>query len=98
MTYTPANWKEARRLQAWHLKQKGWSQRHMAEAMGVSEAAVSQWMKRARVGGPGLSGVGLFENVGMKAMARQSSLKPTLGIQEPQSPTEARHVLPQQGR
>ena len=37
MNPTPHNWKEARRLQAWHLKQQGWSQRQIAEALGVSE-------------------------------------------------------------
>ena len=47
MSSTPHNWREARRLQAWHLKQQGWSQRQIAEALGVSEGAVSQWMKRA---------------------------------------------------
>jgi transposase len=52
MNRSPTNWKEARRLQAWQLKQKGWSQRQIAEALGVSEAAVSQGMKRAREGGP----------------------------------------------
>jgi transposase len=52
MKTTPQNWKEARRLQAWHLKHQGWPQRQIAEALGVSEAAVSQWMKRAREGGP----------------------------------------------
>jgi transposase len=46
------SWKEARRLQAWYLKQTGWAQRQIAEAMGVSEGAVSQWMQRARDGGP----------------------------------------------
>src|SRR5919109_3707337 len=51
MNPTPRNWKEARRHQAWHLKQQGWSQRQIAEALGVSEAAVSQWMQRARLGG-----------------------------------------------
>jgi transposase len=51
MHSTPYNWREARRLQAWHLKQKGWSQRQIAEALGVSEGAVSQWMKRASDGG-----------------------------------------------
>jgi transposase len=51
MNSTPSNWKEARRLQAWHLKQQGWSQRQIATAMGVSEGAVSQWMTRAREGG-----------------------------------------------
>jgi transposase len=39
-------------LQAWHLKQQGWSQRQIATALGVSEGAVSQWMKRGREGGP----------------------------------------------
>jgi transposase len=44
-------WKEARRLQAWHLKQQGWAQRQIATALGVSEGAVSQWVKRGREGG-----------------------------------------------
>ena len=52
MNSTPHNWKEARRLQAWHLKQKGWSPRRIAEALGVSDGAVSQWMTRARDQGP----------------------------------------------
>jgi transposase len=52
MNPTPHTWKEARRLQAWHLKQQGWSQRQIAVAMGVSEGAVSQWMTRAREAGP----------------------------------------------
>jgi transposase len=52
MNPTPHNWKEARRLQAWQLLQKGWRQRHIAEALGVSVGAVSQWLKRARAGGP----------------------------------------------
>ena len=52
MNHSPTNWKEARRFQAWHLKQQGWSQRQIAEALGVSEGAVSQWMTRARDQGP----------------------------------------------
>jgi transposase len=51
MNRTHTNWREARRFQAWQLKQKGWSQRQITEALGVSKAAVSQWMKRAREGG-----------------------------------------------
>jgi transposase len=51
MISSPRNWKEARRLQAWRLKQRGWSQRQIAEALGVTEGAVSQWMTRARDGG-----------------------------------------------
>jgi transposase len=52
MNSTPYNWKEARRLQAWHLKHRGWPQRQIAQALGVSEGAVSQWMARARDIGP----------------------------------------------
>jgi transposase len=52
MNPTPPNWKEARRRQAWHLKQQGWPQRQIAEALGVSQGAVSQWMTRARQEGP----------------------------------------------
>ena len=49
---TPHNWKAARRLQAWHLLQQDWPQHHIAAALGVSPAAVSQWRKRARKDGP----------------------------------------------
>jgi transposase len=52
MNPIPHNWKEARRLQAWQLLQKGWPQHQIAEALGVSTAAVSQWLKRARQDGP----------------------------------------------
>lgn len=41
------DWREARRLQAWELKKKGWKQNRIAEALGVSEGAVSQWLKKA---------------------------------------------------
>jgi transposase len=43
----PTDWREARRLQAWELKQKGWKQKAIAEALGVSKGAVSQWFKKA---------------------------------------------------
>jgi transposase len=36
-------WKEARRLQALALRQKGWKQTQIAEALGVTDGAVSQW-------------------------------------------------------
>src|SRR5215213_8633664 len=42
------NWREGRRLRALELKERGWKQSEIAEALGVSEGAVSQWMKRAR--------------------------------------------------
>ncbi len=40
------DWREARRRQAWELKQQGWRQKDIAQALGVSEGAVSQWFKR----------------------------------------------------
>jgi len=45
------DWREGRRLRAFELKQERWSQQRIAEALGVSKGAVSQWMKRARQGG-----------------------------------------------
>jgi transposase len=45
------DWREGRRLRAWELKQQGWTQRAIAGALGVTEGAVSQWMKRVRDGG-----------------------------------------------
>ena len=47
----PQDWREGRRLRAWELYQQGWSQRAIAQALGVSEGAVSQWITRAVVGG-----------------------------------------------
>lgn len=44
----PKDWREARRLRAWELQQKGWKQKDIAEALGVSAGAVSQWLKRAK--------------------------------------------------
>jgi transposase len=48
------DWREGRRFRAFELKQQGWSQQRIAEALGVSKGAVSQWMKRAREGGGGV--------------------------------------------
>lgn len=42
------DWKEWRRRRAWELSKLGWSQKKIAEALGVTEGAVSQWMKVGR--------------------------------------------------
>lgn len=47
----PSDWREGRRIRAWELKQQGWSQKSIAAALGVTEGAVSQWIKRAVAGG-----------------------------------------------
>ena len=41
MDPTPSDWREARRFRAFELKQDGWKQTDIAEALGVSEGAVS---------------------------------------------------------
>ena len=42
---------EWRRRRAWTLHQAGWTGRAIAQALGVTEGAVSQWLKRARAQG-----------------------------------------------
>src|ERR671939_2175491 len=72
------DWREGRRLRAWELKQQGWSQQRIAEALGVSKGAVSQWMKRARQGG------------GVRALKRQ----PAPGAAPPRLSEEQRAEVP----
>jgi transposase len=45
------DWREGRRLRAWELHEQGWSQVRIAEALGVTQSAVSRWLKRAEQGG-----------------------------------------------
>src|ERR687892_1869421 len=45
------NWREGCRLRAWELHQEGWKQQEIAEALGITQGAVSQWLKCAREGG-----------------------------------------------
>src|SRR5438132_11467074 len=46
-----AGYREYRRVRALELSRQGWKQREIAEALGVTEGAVSQWLKAARAGG-----------------------------------------------
>lgn len=46
-----ADGREERRQHAWTLKQQGWKQQDIAQALGVIEGAVSQWVKKAKQGG-----------------------------------------------
>lgn len=41
---TSVGWKEGRRLRALQLHRKGWKNTQIAEALGVSKAAVGQWL------------------------------------------------------
>jgi transposase len=47
----PRDWREGRRLRALDLHERGWSGRAIAEALGVTGGAISQWLRRAREGG-----------------------------------------------
>ena len=47
----PIDWREGRRLRAWELHQQGWKQTAIAAALGVTQGAVSQWLKRGTAGG-----------------------------------------------
>jgi transposase len=49
----PKTWKEGRRKRALELKLSGWKQCEIADALGVSAAAVSQWVAAARIRGSG---------------------------------------------
>lgn len=45
------DWREGRRLRGYELFQQGWKQKSIAQALGVTEGAVSQWLTRARMEG-----------------------------------------------
>jgi transposase len=47
----PNDWREYRRWRAWQRYQADWKQKDIATALGVTEGAVSQWIKKARAGG-----------------------------------------------
>ena len=45
------SWKAERRKRAWALYQAGWPQKRIAEALGVTKGAVSQWIKAGKEAG-----------------------------------------------
>ena len=45
------DWQEGRRLRAWELAAQGWKAARIAEALGVTRGAVSQWLTAGREGG-----------------------------------------------
>jgi transposase len=51
ITKRPQTWREGRRLRAWELFRQGWRPRQIAQALGVTEGAVSHWLALARQAG-----------------------------------------------
>jgi transposase len=45
------DWREGRRLRAWELHEQGWTQQRIAEALGVTQGAVSHWLQRVEEAG-----------------------------------------------
>jgi len=46
----PKDWREGRRLRAWELRKQGWTQQRISDALGVTQGAVSQWLKKGEEG------------------------------------------------
>jgi transposase len=49
---SPRDWREGCRLRALELHEQGWTGKAIGAALGVSQSAVSQRLKRGREGGP----------------------------------------------
>ncbi len=64
-----ADWREERRKRAWSLKEHGWKQKDIAVALGASEGAVSQWLKRGRE--QGVEALASHPSQGMKPRLTQ---------------------------
>ena len=82
---TKADWREERRKRAWKLKEQGWQQKDIAVALGVSEGAVSQWMKRGREGGSEALKAHPPQGVKPKLTAEQKAQLPQLLVKGAES-------------
>ena len=52
LSHNPTDWREGRRLRALELHLLGWKQQPIAQALGVTQGAVSHWLARAKKDGP----------------------------------------------
>ena len=80
------DWLEGRRLRAWELHEQGWSQGRIAQALGVTQGAVSQWFARVRQAG-GVEGLyrRVHKGAAPKLTPEQVRQLPTLLEQGPQT-------------
>lgn len=76
----PTDWREARRFRAWELKQKGWKQSRIAEALGVTRGAVSQWFKKVQ--GDGVEALNSRKGGGPKPRLNDQQLQQLPGLLE----------------
>jgi transposase len=51
-TPLPKEWRKGQRLRAWELYKQGWPPRTIAQSLGVTEEAISQWITRGQAHGP----------------------------------------------
>ena len=73
-----ADWREERRKRAWILKEQCWQQKDIAVALGVSEGAVSRWLKRGREGGEEALRAHPSKGMTPRLRAEQKAQMPTL--------------------
>jgi transposase len=76
--FQPQDLIEYRRLRAWFLFLSGWLQIKIAEALGVTQGAVSQWLKRAREKGVEALRRGKAKGARPKLTAEQKAQIPQL--------------------
>ena len=77
----PKDWREARRIQAWRLKEKGWQPSKIAEALGVTQSprrgAGTRWMHWAMARGAVSQWFNRAKTDGVEALySRKSSGRP----------------------
>ena len=70
------DWRECRRFRALALKREGWTHEEVAEALDVSKAAVSKWMKQVADQG----------EVGLRAKSRAGATAKLTDIELPSVP------------
>jgi transposase len=72
------DWKEARRRRAYELRRAGWTYEEIAEALGISKGAVSQWITAATHGGTDALRARPRAGVAPRLSAKQLALLPDL--------------------
>jgi len=72
------DWQTQRRLQAVALYKKGWQQKIIAEALGVTKGAISQWVKKAQA----VMDASLEERARVLAVKKSTGRPPALSAEQ----------------